>query len=104
MNVALISFSLQHAGSQELRLPWCHFCRSIRIRDVRFENGFTKTETESNRNNRTYDNVMDKVWDSFNKGVRSPDGKSSERWTNDGQRQWKDIRAKYIEAGGDDDE
>ncbi|TVY34727.1 Cytochrome b-c1 complex subunit, partial [Lachnellula subtilissima] len=34
----------------------------------------------------SFDNVMDKVWDGFNKG-----------------RQWKDIRARYVEAGGDDE-
>ncbi|TVY27885.1 hypothetical protein LHYA1_G003065 [Lachnellula hyalina] len=40
----------------------------------------------SNGHYRSFDNVMDKVWDGFNKG-----------------RQWKDIRARYVEAGGDDE-
>ncbi|PMD18083.1 ubiquinol-cytochrome C reductase [Hyaloscypha hepaticicola] len=35
-----------------------------------------------------YDTVTDRIWDNINKG-----------------RQWKDIRSKYIESeGGDDDE
>ncbi|KAH8603007.1 cytochrome b-c1 complex subunit 9 [Bisporella sp. PMI_857] len=34
-----------------------------------------------------FDRASDKVWDSINKG-----------------RQWKDIRAKYVESSGDDDE
>ncbi|EHL02680.1 putative Cytochrome b-c1 complex subunit 9 [Glarea lozoyensis 74030] len=34
-----------------------------------------------------FDNGMDKIWDSLNKG-----------------RQWKDIRAKYVQAADDDDE
>ncbi|PQE31927.1 hypothetical protein CJF32_00008819 [Rutstroemia sp. NJR-2017a WRK4] len=34
-----------------------------------------------------YDSVTDRIWDTINKG-----------------RQWKDIRARYIEAGDGDDE
>ncbi|TVY92175.1 hypothetical protein LAWI1_G002019, partial [Lachnellula willkommii] len=48
--------------------------------------GNTDAELDLMGHYRSYDNVMDKVWDGFNKG-----------------RQWKDIRAKYVEAGGDDE-
>ncbi|TPX11243.1 uncharacterized protein E0L32_001061 [Thyridium curvatum] len=47
-----------------------------------------------------YDTGMNKVWDSINRGVRPlqylPDLQASD--TNEQQRQWKDIRAKYVEA------
>lgn len=50
--------------------------------------------------NRVYDTGMNKVWDSINRGVRPlqylPDLQASD--TNEQQRQWKDIRAKYVEA------
>lgn len=55
---------------------------------------------------RGYDIVTDKIWDRMNKGVCN-----SERWQQSmghglifsAQRQWKDIRARYIEADGDDE-
>ncbi|KAJ4309820.1 qcr9 subunit 9 of the ubiquinol cytochrome-c reductase complex [Fusarium piperis] len=37
-----------------------------------------------------FNNVMDKVWDNHNRG-----------WL---QRQWKDIRHKFIEGGDEDEE
>ncbi|KAJ4394519.1 qcr9 subunit 9 of the ubiquinol cytochrome-c reductase complex [Gnomoniopsis smithogilvyi] len=36
---------------------------------------------------RTYDVASNKLWDSMNRG-----------------RQWKDIKAKYLQAGGEDDD
>ena len=49
---------------------------------------------------------MNKLWDNINRGVRSfpPDPATHMRHPLTRQRQWKDIRAKYIEGGDEDDE
>jgi ubiquinol-cytochrome c reductase subunit 9 len=54
-----------------------------------------------------YDNVMNKIWDNHNRGVRTlKDTSPFHRATADAdtreQRQWKDIRHKYVEGGDDE--
>ncbi|GAB1310059.1 Cytochrome b-c1 complex subunit 9, mitochondrial [Madurella fahalii] len=48
-----------------------------------------------------YDNLMNRIWDNHNRGVRIPhcDFAVSE-WNTDTeeQRQWKDIRHKYVDG------
>lgn len=52
---------------------------------------------------------MNKLWDNINHGVRPAPPNSApslDKWTsaNNFQRQWKDIRSKYLEGGDEDDE
>ena len=55
--------------------------------------------------NSAYDTVTDRIWDNINKGVRFSGVMLGMRTDLGLQRQWKDIRSKYIESeGGDDDE
>ncbi len=50
-----------------------------------------------------YDTVTDRIWDNINKDVCSLKCMLG-MWTDLGlQRQWKDIRSKYIESEGGDD-
>jgi ubiquinol-cytochrome c reductase subunit 9 len=48
---------------------------------------------------------MDKVWDNNNRGVRAMTPEIGERqMLTDLQRQWKDIRHKFLEGGDEDEE
>ncbi|KAL2165486.1 hypothetical protein VTH06DRAFT_786 [Thermothelomyces fergusii] len=51
-----------------------------------------------------YDSLMNKIWDHHNRGVRSFSLQPVSGSYTDGmvQRQWKDIRHKYIEGGDDE--
>ena len=52
---------------------------------------------------RGYDNLMNKVWDNHNRGVWISRLASCFVHANrKKQRQWKDIRHKYIEGGDDE--
>lgn len=48
---------------------------------------------------------MDKVWDSMNRGVSdipAPQIHFQTRMANNSQRQWKDIRHKYVQEAEDE--
>jgi hypothetical protein len=61
---------------------------------------------DANGDCRFYDNTMNKVWDKLNRGVCAPDSPpqrvDNRNANRDRQRQWKDIRSKYVEAAEED--
>lgn len=70
---------------------------------------FTRTSGVSGKDaqliyDRAYDSITDRVWDSINKGVSLSTWKIRGRTRADeyGQRQWKDIRSRYVEAADDE--
>jgi hypothetical protein len=66
----LTTVYLQLPRTKELHVPYCHICRSIRIRDVRsIIQNQEDMALETDEGNRAFDSASDKIWDSWNKGV-----------------------------------
>lgn len=59
---------------------------------------------EANFGDRAFDAGSNKVWDGVNSGVCSRRAVSeAEKETNIAQRQWKDIKAKYVQVAEDEE-
>jgi hypothetical protein len=55
---------------------------------------------------RSYNTTMDKIWDNINRGVSFASHQGRKHWSQTDrplQRQWKDIKHKYVTASEDTD-
>ncbi|KAL8870306.1 MAG: hypothetical protein Q9174_003621, partial [Haloplaca sp. 1 TL-2023] len=90
--------SVQYNLPEKRRLPHNRIRGRVRFRDVGIPTQRYTTTSQLTRGNSGFDTALTRWWDWNNRGVRFNDtGYNKQRLMN-GQRQWKDIRHRYIES------